>query len=77
MIADAHLFTHKTKTRGDEIPGGIWEAGSGQATADRVIDGDPATFWKPDPDDVVGEWFVQIDLGRAVLAKEIRLKFPD
>jgi len=77
VIADAHLFTHKTKTRGDEIPGGIWEAGSGQATADRVIDGDPATFWKPDPDDVVGEWFVQIDLGRAVLAKEIRLKFPD
>ncbi|HIG54143.1 MAG TPA: hypothetical protein EYG11_12305 [Candidatus Latescibacteria bacterium] len=77
VIADAHLFTHKTKTRGDEIPGGIWEAGSGQATADRVIDGDPATFWKPDPDDVVGEWFVQLDLGRAVLAKEIRLKFPD
>ncbi len=76
VIADAPLFTHKTKTRGD-VPGGIWEAGSGKATAGRIIDGDPETFWKPDPSDVVGEWFVQIDLGRAVLAKEIRLKFPD
>jgi hypothetical protein len=77
VIADAPLFTHPSKTRGDAVPGGIWEAGSGQATADRVIDGDPETFWKPNPDDVVGEWFVQIDLGRAVLAKEIRITFPD
>ena len=77
VIADASLFTHPTKTRGDAVPGGVWEAGSGQATAEHVIDGDPGTFWKPDPDAVLGEWFVQIDLGRAVLAKEIRLTFPD
>ncbi len=77
VVADAHLFLHATKTRGDAVPGGIWEAGSGQATADRVIDGDPTTYWKPSPGDVIGEWFVQIDLGRAVLAKEIRLVFPD
>ena len=76
VVADASLFRHATRTRG-EVSGGIWEAGSGQATAGRVIDGDPATFWKPDTSDVVGEWFVQVDLGRAVLAKEIRLKFPD
>ena len=75
-IADAPLFTHPTKTR-DAVAGGLWEVGSGQATAGHVIDGDPSTFWKPDPDAVVGEWFVQIDLGRAVLAKEIRLTFPD
>ena len=77
VIADAPLFIHSTKTRGDAVPGGLWEVGSGQATAGHVIDGDPSTFWQPDPDAVLGEWFVQIDLGRAVLAKEIRLTFPD
>lgn len=77
VIADASRFTHPTKTRGDAVPGGLWDVGSGQATAGHVIDGDPSTFWKPDPDAVLGEWFVQIDLGRAVLAKEIRLTFPD
>lgn len=77
VIADASRFTHPTKTRGDAVPGGLWEVGSGQATAGYVIDGDLGTFWKPDPNAVLGEWFVQIDLGRAVLAKEIRLTFPD
>ena len=76
-VADAHLFTHPTRTRGKAVAGGIWEAGSNPQTAGRVIDGDPETFWQPSESDVLGDWFVQIDLGRAVLAREIRLTFPD
>ena len=32
---------------------------------------------RPLPTIALGDWFVQIDLGRAVLANEIRLHFPD
>ena len=75
-IRDAHLFTHSTQKRG-EVAGGIWQVGSGSATAANIIDGDPATFWQPDPADQLKNWFLDIDLGRAVLARHIRLTFPD
>ena len=75
-VRDAHLFTHATQERG-EVAGGIWAAGSGRATAEGSIDGDPATFWQPDPADALKHWFLDIDLGRAVLARHIRLTFPD
>ena len=75
-IRDAHLFTHSTQKRG-EVAGGIWQVGSGSATAANAIDGDPATFWQPDPADELKNWFLDIDLGRAVLARHIRLTFPD
>ena len=42
-----------------------------------AIDGDPQTFWRPDPAAAPEDWFITIDLGRAVLAREIRLTFPD
>ena len=75
-IRDAHLFTHSTQKRG-EVAGGIWQVGSGSVTAANAIDGDPATFWQPDPADELKNWFLDIDLGRAVLARHIRLTFPD
>ncbi|MBI2504592.1 MAG: hypothetical protein HYW07_15340, partial [Candidatus Latescibacteria bacterium] len=75
-LRDAALFTHPTQKRG-EVPGGIWNAGSNARSAGRVIDGDPQTFWQPDPAEDVSSWLVEIDLGRAVLAKEIRLRFPN
>ena len=75
-VKDAHLFSHSTQKRGD-VNGGIWLAGSAAETADRVIDGDVQTFWQPDENDHVTEWVVEIDLGRTVLAEEIRLHFPD
>ena len=76
-VANASLFTHPTRSRGEDVPGGIWKAGSNPAAAGQVIDGDSATFWQAAESDVLDDWFVQIDLGRAVLAKEIRLTFPD
>ena len=35
------------------------------------------TSWTPDGNDELDQWIVQIDLGRVVLAKEIRIHFPD
>jgi hypothetical protein len=75
-LRDAALFTHPTQKRG-EVQGGIWNAGSNARDAERIIDGDARTFWKPDPGDDPSSWVVEIDLGRAVLARGIRLRFPD
>ncbi|MCY3791336.1 MAG: gliding motility-associated C-terminal domain-containing protein, partial [Gemmatimonadetes bacterium] len=60
-----------------EVTGGIWEAKSNPQTADLIIEGDLETFWQPNPDDALDQWSVQIDLGRPVLARQIRLVFPD
>ena len=75
-VADAHRFSYESKRRG-RVTGGIWEAASNPADADHIIDGDVQTFWRPDPADAIEDWAIEIDLGRAVLAREIRLVFPD
>ncbi len=75
-VADAHRFSYESKSRG-RVAGGVWEAASNPADADNIIDGDLQTFWRPDPADAVEDWAIEIDLGRAVLAREIRLTFPD
>ena len=77
LVEDAHLFVHETRKRGDAVAGGLWQAGSNEADAPLAIDGDPTTYWQPSPDDAREDWFITIDLGRAALAREIRLKFPD
>ena len=75
-VADAHRFSYESKKRGT-VSGGIWEANSNPTDAGNIIDGDPQTFWRPDTADEVEDWAIEIDLGRAVLASEIRLSFPD
>ena len=75
-VANAGDFRHVTQERG-EVAGGIWEAKSNPQTADLIVDGDLETFWQPDPDDALDQWSVQIDLGRPVLARQIRLVFPN
>ena len=59
----------------DEFGGGIRNAGSNLNTARLAIDGNPATGWAPDPETDPGEWFIEIDLGRAVSAKSVTLVF--
>ena len=75
-VANAGDFRHATQERG-EVAGGIWEAKSNPQTADLIVDGDLETFWQPDPEDAPDQWSVQIDLGRPVLARQIRLVFPN
>ncbi len=71
----APRFIHKLKQ--GEVQGGVRRVGSNPAAARNIIDGDLRTFWKPDPADPLDEWWLEIDLGRAVAVKEIRLHFPD
>jgi len=75
-VADAPSFIHPTQKRGD-VRGGIWRAGSNEAAANLIIDGDGDTYWQPDPDDQLIKWSIDIDLGRPVLARQIKLHFPD
>ena len=46
---NAGEFTHKLVS-GQEIQGGAWKAGSNEATANNILDGDPDTYWQPDAD---------------------------
>ncbi len=55
--------------------GGIRNAGSNLASARNIIDGDPSTGWAPDPEDDPSEWFVEVNLGRAVSANSVTLVF--
>ena len=59
----------------DEFGGGIRNAGSNLSTARLVIDDNPATGWAPDPEAAPDEWFIEINLGRAVSAKSVTLLF--
>ena len=75
-IQGAGAFEHSTSQNG-VVRGGIWRVGSGASTASTVIDGKYETYWKPDPDDPLAKWEIEIDLGRSVLARNIQLYFPD
>ena len=49
-----------------DFDGGIRAAGSNSATARLTIDGSQATGWEPDWDRPAEDWYIEIDLGRAV-----------
>ncbi len=76
VALNAPLFTHALR-EGGEGQGGVWKVGSGRSTAGNLIDGDPATLWRPDQADPVDEWWVEINLGRLMPVTSIRLIFPD
>ena len=62
------------------VRGGIKDAGSNVARAGNIIDRDFdrfRSFWEPDPDDALGDWWVEIDLGRLVSADRIVLRFVE
>ena len=50
---------------------------SNQQQADLVGDQDPNTWWQPDPDTPVQSWWLELDLGRTVVADKVRVLFPD
>ena len=56
---------------------GISRVGSNPQLADRILDGDPTTFWEPDPRDPIEQWWIEVDLGRAVPVERLKLQFVD
>ena len=73
---DADQFIYESKEQG-QVKGGVWKVGSNPRDAANITDGDPETFWKPDPNDPLEDWWIEINLGRAVPTNLIRLRFPD
>ena len=60
---------------GDTLVGGIRRAGSSEAQAPFIMDGDQDTYWEPDPADPLKDWFVDVELGRSVIAKRVVVRF--
>ena len=56
-------------------------AGSNQGDVVNALDGDPDTYWEPDPPqediELSGQWWFVIDLGRIVLTDRIVLRFVE
>lgn len=50
---------------------------SNQPQADWAGDQDPNTWWQPDPNTPVQSWWLELDLGRAVVADKVRVLFPN
>jgi hypothetical protein len=62
---------------GDTLVGGIRTAGSSPETAELIIDGDPSTYWEPDPEDELDRWYVDVELGRTVIAQRVVVRFVE
>jgi hypothetical protein len=56
--------------------GGI-QAGSNPTQARRVIDGNPSTSWGPDPSAPLADWWLELDLGRLVVVRNIVIRFAE
>ena len=76
-VANAREYAHAIKASKQPIPGGIRVVGSGEETADNIIDQRIDTWWQPSAEDRLGFWWIEVDLGRMVLATKIRLTFAD
>ena len=55
--------------------GGIRRAGSNLRDAPLVMDGDRSTGWSPHLDDPPESWNIEVDLGRGVSARRVKLIF--
>ena len=75
-VADAAEFFHPNANR-KEVQGGIRSAGTHVDQAAHILDGAATTWWQPSQAAPLDDWWVEIDLGRLVQAKKIRLTFPD
>ena len=70
------------KKKGELVPiyshffrSGISRVGSNPGDAANILDDDPTTYWEPDPDDPLDDWWIEVDLGRSVAVDEIILRF--
>lgn len=70
---DAGSFSYESPS--GPARGGIRGVGSNPADAPKVLDGDSTTSWAPDPADEVEKGWIELDLGRAVVAQDLRLIF--
>ncbi|MBI2504982.1 MAG: hypothetical protein HYW07_17325 [Candidatus Latescibacteria bacterium] len=72
---DAGQFRYVSE--GDTLSGGVRAAGSNLQAGGLAMDGDLATYWEPDPQSPLESWWLELDLGRAVIAQHIRVRFVE
>ncbi|MYA23352.1 MAG: hypothetical protein F4Z30_11425 [Gemmatimonadetes bacterium] len=51
------------------------EAGTNKAAVANLFDGDETTYWEPDLDSPLRDWWLQVDMGRLINATRIGLQF--
>lgn len=56
---------------------GVSRVGSNPQMAKNIFDGDPNTYWEPDPNDPINQWWIEVDLARVVPLEQLRLQFVD
>ena len=56
---------------------GVSRVGSNPSAAANILDGDPDTYWEPDPSDPLDDWWIEVDLGRVAPVDELVLRFVD
>ena len=56
---------------------GVSRAGSNPPAPGALFDGDGSTYWEPAATDPLGDWWIEVDLGRSVMVDQIVLKFVD
>jgi hypothetical protein len=70
------------KEAGKEVPVytywvrmGISRAGSNPEEAAGILDGDPSTYWEPDPAAPLDDWWIEVDLGRVAVVDSVVVRF--
>ena len=58
-----------------DFAGGIRAVGTDLQGAFHLVDGDPSSSWSPEMDAPLEDWWVEVDLGRVVSSRQIRLFF--
>ena len=56
---------------------GVSRVGSNPGLAAHILDGDPTTFWEPNPEDPIEDWWIEVDLARPVSLERLRLEFVE
>jgi hypothetical protein len=64
------VYTYRVRT-------GISRVGSNPSAAANILDGDPSTYWEPDPASPLDDWWIEIDLGRVVTIDSLIVRFVD
>ena len=59
----------------EDVTGGIRRAGTNFAGAAQLMDGLEETYWEPELDGPLRDWWVELDLGRVVWAEKVVVKF--
>ena len=77
ITSDGSVFPRFHRKQVNVAVEGRADAGSNVHLAQRVLDGDPATFWEPDLRGPEEDWWIQVQLGRVAVVDSVVLRFVE